>query len=154
MDILHKFVILLHLVGFAAYLGAGFAQQQFMTRSRASGLSAAVRDEYERLAATILTRIELPAIFAQVVTGVVFIGMTPQWLHQPWIHAKLTCVVILLGLSHAEMFNARRVVKARAERGDAAAEEIVNRKSRHATMGLVGTLAVVAIVALVAYGTG
>ncbi|HEX3769486.1 MAG TPA: DUF2269 family protein [Polyangiaceae bacterium] len=154
MAILHKVVILIHLVGFAAYVGAGFAQQQFMTRSREAGLAAAVRDEYERLAATILTRIELPAIFVQVVTGVIFIGMTPQWLQQPWIHGKLTCVVILLGLSHAEMFNARRIVKARAARGDAAAEEIAKRKSRHGAMGLVGTLAVVAIVALVAYGTG
>jgi uncharacterized membrane protein len=154
MSIVHKFLILLHLVGFAAYVGAGFAQQQFMSRSRQSGVSAAVRDEYERLAATILTRIELPAIFAQVVTGVVFIGMTPQFLSQPWIHGKLTCVVVLLGLSHAEMFNARNIVKARAARGDAAAVEIDGRKKRHATMGLVGTLAVVAIIALVAYGTG
>jgi putative membrane protein len=150
----HKVLILLHLVGFAAYIGAGFAQQQFMTRSAREGLGTAVRDEYERLAAAIVTQIELPAIFAQVVTGVVLIALAPLWLSQGWLHGKLTCVVVLLVLSHVEMFNARRIVKARAARGDAANEEIAARKKRHATFGLFGTLAVVIVVGLVAYGTG
>jgi uncharacterized membrane protein len=150
----HKLLILVHLVGFAAYVGAGFAQQQFMMRSRAAGLAPSVRDEFERLAAAILTKIELPAIFAQVVTGVAFLVLTPAWLTFGWLHGKLTCVVILLGLSHAEMFNARRIVKARVARGDAATAEIDARKARHGTLGLIGTLAVVVVLALVAYGTG
>ena len=151
---LHKVLILLHLVGFAAYLGAGFAQQQFVTRSTRDGLAAAVRDEYERLAAVIVTQIEVPALFAQVVTGVILIALAPLWLTQGWLHGKLACVAVLLVLSHLEMFNARRIVKARAARGDAASEEIAGRKARHATFGLFGTLAVVILVGLVAYGTG
>jgi uncharacterized membrane protein len=154
VPMLHKLLILVHLVGFAAYIGAGFAQQQFMSRSRPAGLAPSVRDEYERLAAAIVTKIELPALFAQVATGIAFIALTPSWLTQGWLHGKLTCVVVLLGLSHAEMFNARKIVKARAGRGDAAADEIAARKARHATLGLVGTLAVVVLVVLVAYGTG
>jgi protoporphyrinogen IX oxidase len=151
---LHKVLIFVHLVGFAAYIGAGFAQQQFLTRSARDGLGAAVRDEYERLAATIVTQIELPAIFVQVVTGVVFIALAPMWLTQGWLHGKLACVVVLLVLSHLEMFNARRIVKARAARGDGASEEIAARKARHATFGLLGTLAVVILLGLVAFGTG
>jgi putative membrane protein len=151
---LHKILILLHLVGFAGYIGAGFAQQQFVTRSARGGLAAAVRDEYERLAATIVTQIELPALFAQVATGVVLIVLAPLWLTQGWLHGKLACVVVLLVLSHLEMFNARRIVKARAARGDAANDDIAARKKRHATFGLLGTVAVVILLALVAYGTG
>jgi len=151
---LHKILILLHLVGFAGYIGAGFAQQQFVTRSARDGLVAAVRDEYERLAATIVTQIELPALFAQVATGVALIVLAPLWLMQGWLHGKLACVVVLLVLSHLEMFNARRIVKARSARGDAANAEIAGRKKRHATFGLFGTLAVVTLLALVAYGTG
>jgi protoporphyrinogen IX oxidase len=151
---LHKILILLHLVGFAAYIGAGFAQQQFVTRSGRDGVAAAVRDEYERLAASIVTKIELPALFGQVVTGILFIAITPQWLTQGWLHGKLACVAVLLVLSHLEMFNARRIVKVRSARGDGAAEEIAARKARHATFGLFGTLAVVILVGLVAYGTG
>ena len=151
---LHKVLILLHLVGFAAYLGAGFAQQQFVTRSTRDGLAAAVRDDYERLAATIVTQIELPALFGQVLTGVVLVALAPIWLTQGWLHGKLACVVVLLVLSHVEMFNARRIVKARSDRGEGANEEIAARKKRHATFGLFGTLAVVILVGLVAYGTG
>jgi uncharacterized membrane protein len=151
---LHKVLILLHLVGFAGYIGAGFAQQQFVTRSGRAGLATAVRDEYERLAASIVTQIEVPALFAQVVTGVVLIALAPLWLTQGWLHGKLACVAVLLVLSHLEMFNARRIVKARAARGDGASEEIAARKARHATFGLFGTLAVVLLIGLVAYGTG
>ena len=151
---LHKILILLHLVGFAAYIGAGFAQQQFVTRSGRGGIESAVRDEYERMAATIVTQIELPALFGQVVTGIVLIALAPLWLTQGWLHGKLACVVVLLVLSHVEMFNVRRIVKARSARGDAANEEIAARKKRHATFGLFGTLAVVILLGLVAYGTG
>jgi protoporphyrinogen IX oxidase len=151
---IHKALILVHLVGFAAFLGAAFAQQRFMARSAREGLAPAVRDEYERLAAIVTTQIELPALFAQVVTGVVFVALVPQWLTQGWLHGKLTCVLALLVLSHLEMFNARRIVKARVARGDGASAEIAARKSRHATFGLVGTAAVVILIVLVAYGTG
>jgi uncharacterized membrane protein len=150
----HKVLIFLHLVGFAAYLGAGFAQQQFITRSTRDGIASAVRDEYERLAASIVTQIELPALFLQVATGVTLVVLTPLWLTQGWLHGKLACVVVLLGLSHAEMFNARKIVKAREAQGDGASDAIRARKARHATFGLVGTLAVAVLLVLVAYGTG
>jgi uncharacterized membrane protein len=142
-------VTLLHLLGFAAFVGGGFAQQRLMKLSARDGLAAAVRDEYERLSAAILTKVEVPALFAQVVTGVAFIAEAPGFLHQHWLHAKLTAVVLLLVLSHLEMFNARRLVKARQARGDAAKDEIAERKKRHATMGAVGTVLVVAILLLV-----
>jgi putative membrane protein len=151
---LHQALVFFHLVGFAAYLGAGFAQQQFVTRSGLAGAAAAVRDEYERLAAAIVTKIELPAITAQVVTGVAFVVLSPEWMKQGWLHGKLACVVVLLVLSRLEMFNARKIVKTRAARGDAASAEIVALKKRHAMFGAMGTVAVVALLVFVAYGRG
>lgn len=138
-------LILLHLVGFAAFLGGAFAQQEFMKRSAKDGIDVATRDVYERLCAAIVTKIELPGVFAQVVTGVLLLANDPGYLHQKWIHWKLTAVVVLLVLSHLEMFNARKLVRARAERGDKAADEIAARKKRHAAMGAVGTVLVVAV---------
>jgi putative membrane protein len=151
---LHKLLLLIHLVGFAAYLGAGFAQQKFMGRSAQSGVVAAVRDEYERLSATIITTIELPALLVQVATGVIFLVLTPAWLNQGWLHGKLACVAALLVLSHLEMFNARKIVKARATQGEAASAVIARRKARHRMLGTLGTVAVVLVVGLVAFGTG
>jgi putative membrane protein len=151
---MHKALIFIHLVGFAAFLGAAFAQQQFVARSAAEGIAADVRDEYEHLAAAIVTKIELPALFVQIGVGICFLIMTPMWLTQGWLHAKLTCVVVLLVLSHLEMFNARKIVRARVDRGDAAETEIAARKKRHAALGMIGTIAVVVLIASVAYGTG
>ncbi|HEY3819295.1 MAG TPA: DUF2269 family protein [Polyangiaceae bacterium] len=146
--VLLPFLLLLHLVGLAAFVGAAFAQQRFMSLSAKAGLATALRDEYERLAASILTKVEVPALFAQVFTGVVVIVLQPYLLQQHWLHAKLTAVVLLLVVSHLEMFNARRLVRARAARGDAAADEIAARKKRHALLGAVSTVLIVAVLVL------
>jgi protoporphyrinogen IX oxidase len=151
---LHKLLVLIHLVGFASYLGAGFAQHQFMSRSAAGGMAAAVRDEYERLSSAIVTAIELPSLVVQIATGVTFLVLTPAWLTQGWLHAKLGCVLVLLVLSHLEMFNARKIVKARAARGETASAEVAPRKARHRMFGTLGSAAVVLLICLVAYGTG
>jgi uncharacterized membrane protein len=145
---------LLHLIGFAAFLGAAFAQQQFMKRSAEPALNPTIRDEYERLSAVICTRIELPALFAQVFVGIYFIVDNPAYLKQHWLHGKLTAVVLLLALAHAEMFNARRLVRARAERGDSARSEIAARKSKHALMGNVATVLVLATIVLAVFKPG
>ena len=146
--------MLLHLIGFAAFVGAAFAQQEFMKRSAAPALAPAIRDEYERLSAAICTKIELPALFAQVAIGIFFIAENPAYLKQHWLHGKLTAVVLILFLAHAEMFNARRLARARAERGDAANEEIAARKKKHAALGAVGTVLVVATVVLAVFKPG
>lgn len=146
-------VLLLHLLGFAAFVGAGFAQQRLLARSRAAGLAAAARDELERLSASVVTKIELPAILVSVASGVVAIVLAPDVMTHAWMHAKLTCVVLLLVLSHVEMFNARRIVKLRAGALPApdAAAAIEARKRRHAIFGAVGSVLVLAILLLVVF---
>jgi uncharacterized membrane protein len=141
---------LLHLIAFAAFLGAGFAQTQIVKRSRAAGLATAARDELERLAAAIVTKIELPAVFLAIVTGAInIIFLQPDLMKQGWLHAKITCVFLLLVLSHLEMFNARAIVKLRAAGGAGADVAIDRRKGRHAAFGAVGALLMVAVLALV-----
>lgn len=151
-----RVILLFHLLGFAAYVGAGFAQQRLLARSRAASLAEAARDELERLAAAVVTKIELPAIFVSVVSGVGSIVMTPELMRHGWLHAKLTCVLVLLVLSHLEMFNARRIVKLRSgalapPSGSSPAAAIDTRKRRHALFGAAGTLLVSAILALVIF---
>jgi uncharacterized membrane protein len=146
---LSQIALLLHLVGFAAFIGGAFAQQSFMKRSAQAVLAAAVRDNYESLAANISTKVELPALFAQVLSGSLYLFDNPGYLRLHSMHAKLTAVALLLVLAHLEMFNARNIVKARVARGDAAAEEISVRKKRHAVMGSAGTVLVVVVLLLV-----
>ena len=149
---IERVALLFHLLGFATFLGGAFAQQQLVKASAKAGLAPAVRDRYEELAAACVTKAELPGIFVQMASGGVFLAVVPSYLTQGWLHAKLGCVAVLLVLSHVEMINARRIVKARRAQGDAAAEEIGRRKARHAGLGVAGTLLVVAVVLLSVFG--
>lgn len=140
-------LLLVHLVCFAAYLGAGFAQLQFMKRSRTA--TGETRSQFEQIAASITSKIELPAIFGSMLSGAGFIATNPLVMKQGWLHGKLTCVLILVVLSHLEMINAKKIVNARA--ANAPEPEIEARKRRHELYGTIGTLAVVAILVLVTF---
>lgn len=144
-------ILLIHLLSFAAYLGAGFAQLQLMKLSARAGLAADVRDAYERLSATIITKIELPAIFGAMASGAVFITQTPALMKMGWLHGKITCVLLLAVLSHLEMFNARRIVTARAKGDSGTDDAIAARKRRHGVFGTVGALLVVVVLVLVTF---
>jgi len=145
--VLHAIVLLLHLACFAAYLGAGFAQLQMMKRS--TGATGELQKVYEDLAASILVKLELPAIFGSVLTGAFFVAQTPEFMKQGWLHGKLLCVLVLLVLSHLEMFNAKKIGRLRREGGATAENEITARKSRHQIFGTIGTVAVVVLLVCV-----
>lgn len=149
--VLFAATLLVHLLSFATYLGSGFAQLQIMKLSEGAGIAPDVRDAYERLSATILAKIEVPAIFGSILSGIVFVTQSPLFLKQGWLHGKLTCVLLLAVLSHLEMFNARKIVKARAAGAAGAAEEIAARKKRHATFGGIGALLVAVLLFLVTF---
>jgi uncharacterized membrane protein len=140
-------VLLVHLVAFAAYIGAGFAQLQLLKRSRRARIGAELRDGLERLSAAIVTKIELPAIVGAIASGVGFVVLNPAVMRFGWLHAKLACVVLLAVLSHLEMFNARAIVKAREAK--ASEDGIDARKKRHEAYGAVGSLLVVVLLVLV-----
>ncbi len=141
-------IFVLHLIGFAAYLGAGFAQLRLMKKSLV--MTGEMRTELEKWAAKVIVAIELPAIMLQVATGIGKILMTPEWLKQGWLHGKLTCVFFLLILSHVEMFNARAIVRMRED--GAAESEIEAKKKRHNVYGTIGTVLVLALLACVTVG--
>ena len=149
MSSTYSLALLFHLAGFAAYAGAQFVQSRLIKASATTGLAPPVRDAYESMAASAVTRIQLPAMFVSVLSGVVLLILKPGLLKLSAMHVKLTVVVILLVISHLEMFNARRIVRARL-RGDEAAE-IEARKRRHGAMGLIDMIGVVFILLLVAF---
>src|SRR5688572_1194116 len=99
-----------------------------MKRSRADGMADEVRADREAMAAAIITKIELPAIVGSIASGIGFVLQNPAVMKYGWLHAKLLCVVLLLFLSHAEMFNARKIVKARTRGDESARAEIEARK--------------------------
>ena len=92
-----------------------------------------------------------PACFVTVALGIWMIVQAPTLMKQGWMHGKLTCVLVLLVLSHLEMFNARAVVRIREDGGRGAEEDIAARKKRHNLFGTIGTVVVVALLVLVTF---
>ncbi|MBN0281185.1 CopD family protein, partial [Pseudomonas aeruginosa] len=45
--------------------------------------------------------IMMPSMLATLVLGLWMLYLTPGWLSQGWLHAKLTLVVMLIGYHHA-----------------------------------------------------
>ncbi len=43
----------------------------------------------------------MPSMLATLVLGLWMLYLTPGWLSQGWLHAKLTLVVLLIGYHHA-----------------------------------------------------
>ena len=67
---------------------------------------AVVRARFEVMERRLLNAITTPAGVVAVVTGTIMIVLTPGFLRQPWMHAKLTLVLGLLG-SHVVAIGAR-----------------------------------------------
>lgn len=125
----YKVALLFHLLGLGVYLGAGLVQHWVSHISGADGLAPAAREAYERLAATLARSFELPALLVSVLSGIALLQQRSFFLKMGWMHAKLTGVLVLLVIAHLEMFNARKIVRAR---GAAAPDEpeIARRKRR------------------------
>ncbi|MDB4947023.1 MAG: hypothetical protein JWP97_6557 [Labilithrix sp.] len=140
-------VLFVHLASFALYVGTGLVQLTVMKRSAAAAGEA--RAALEQLAATLLTKLELPAIFGSVLSGALLVMTNPAYMKQGWLHGKLLVVVVLLVLTHLEMFNAKAIVRLRD--GAAPESEIAARKSRHALWGRIGGALVLALLFLVTF---
>lgn len=149
MDHLYSTALLAHLLGFAGWIGAGIAQQRFMSASRTPRLEPILRDQYERLSALLVTRIELVAAILSIASGLVILYLRPGLMKNPGMHIKLTLVFLILVLTHLEMFNARRIVRLRAAGGDD--QPIASRKSRHAIYGWIGALLLAGILITVTF---
>lgn len=151
MEHLYSTALLLHLIGFAGAAGSGFAQGHFLRASSARSLDPAVRDAYERNAAAVVTKGELPAAFVSLLSGLLLLALRPSLLQLPGMHAKLTLVALLLVIVHLEMFNARRIVKARAAGGAGAEADITARKVRQGAYGTIAVLLLLGILVIVAF---
>jgi len=62
------------------------------------------------LARRVYLRLAVPAFVVSFVAGVTRISFSPiAYLHMPWMHAKLACALVVIGVHHALGGKARRV---------------------------------------------
>ena len=97
MDSTHSLLLTLHTVGFAVWVGTLFAITIALTERDALA-EAAGKTTIAEVAKKMARVADIGATIA-LVGGVAMITTAPgYYLHQPWLHMKLTLVVGLLGL--------------------------------------------------------
>ncbi|MCG5051622.1 MAG: protoporphyrinogen oxidase HemJ [Myxococcales bacterium] len=59
---------------------------------------AVVRERFQVMERRLLKAIATPSMIATFITGITMLVLVPDWLKQPWMHVKLTCVLALAGV--------------------------------------------------------
>ncbi len=97
MDSTHSLLLTIHIVGFGLWLGNLFAIATTLIE-RDVLAEAGVKTVIAQLAKKMARVADIGALIA-IVGGVALIATAPgYYLHQPWLHMKLTLVVGLLGV--------------------------------------------------------
>ncbi len=134
----------LHVLFVAMGIGGGLTQNFLLIKFRAASANEAAASE--RMALAVTKFVEFYGLVIALVTGLIVGIYTGAFGAGGYLHAKTLLVVILLGLSHVDLRNLKRMVALR-EAGKA--DEVNTVKQKHLRFGRIGMLFVVVIVLLV-----
>jgi len=103
--------LVVHVVGFVFWMAGLLVVTQVMA-AHAGERSTEAGSALKRLERKLLNGMAHPGALITIGAGTVLIVMQPAYLHQSWLHAKLSVVVILIGM------NVFLHMRARELRGD------------------------------------
>ena len=95
----YRFVLALHLISVISWM-AGILYLYRLFVYHAEETEGLVKMRFIVMEKKLLRIITLPAAIASLAFGVAMLVMQPILLQQPWMHAKLGLVVLLLGMTH------------------------------------------------------
>jgi uncharacterized membrane protein len=110
---------LLHLLAVMLAVGGAIAQLFILSKYRRG--SAAEAEASEKTALAIFRALAFPGVMTAFVLGLA-LTMVMGKFAEPWVHAKLTLVLIWVVLAHMQLRGGKRMVTLRAA-GDTAALE-------------------------------
>lgn len=111
---------LLHLLVVVLAVGGAIAQLFILSKYRRA--SVAEVEASEKVALAIFRAFVFPGTLVAFVLGLVLAGVTGRFA-EPWIHAKLTLVLIWIGLVHMQLRGMKRMAALRAAGDNAALEK-------------------------------
>jgi len=135
---------LAHLLTVMMAVGGALAQFILITKSRQSGAEAAAN---EKMALAIFRALAFPGLMLALVLGLGLAGVSGKF-SEPWIHVKMTAVLIWLILAHMELFGLKKMISQRAAANSNAVGKI---KSRHLMFGKINFILILAIVYLAVF---
>ncbi len=109
----------LHLLAVMVTVTGAMAQLFILSKSRRAG--AAEAEASEKMASAIFRTLAFPGVMVAFLLGLGLAGVMGRFA-EPWVHAKLTLVLIWVVLAHMQLRGMKRLVALRAA-GDTAALE-------------------------------
>ena len=144
--ILNDIVKTIHVVFVCAGVGGFLAQMILLHRFKGENVPAAEAAASETMALALTRFVEFYGLLLALITGFGLAFMIGAFKGAGYLHAKIVLVLVLVGLSHFELRNLKRMVALRAE-GKIA--EVNQLKQTHLSLGMFTLLLVAAVVFLV-----
>jgi len=105
---LYLWITALHVISVIAWMAGMLYLPRLYVYHAGVAPGSEASETFKVMERRLLRAITTPAMIAGVVFGVALLVMTPEWLKQGWLHAKLTCVLGLL-VVHGLLARSRRV---------------------------------------------
>ena len=144
--ILADLVKTIHL--FCIFAGIGGAISQALILQKHRNADAREAEASEKMALVITKFAEFYGLVLAFVTGMILAVITNAFSHGGYLHAKTTLVIVLIGLSHVDLRNLKRMVALRGEGKTAEANQL---KQTHLILSKFSLLIAIAIVILVVF---
>lgn len=104
---LYLWITALHVISVIAWMAGMLYLPRLYVYHAGVAPGSEASETFKVMERRLLRAITTPAMIAGVVFGVALLVMTPEWLKQGWLHAKLTCVLGLL-VVHGLLARSRR----------------------------------------------
>jgi putative membrane protein len=106
--------LVFHIIGLVFWLGSLLVVTQILAIHTAE-TSPETRETLGRLESKLLRGLAHPGAAIMVITGFLLVSQEPNYLREPWLHAKLVMVVILVALDLRLTFRARAFQEGKIE---------------------------------------
>jgi protoporphyrinogen IX oxidase len=99
--VLYQYILAIHIIFVVCWFaGLFYIVRLFIYHTEAQELPEPNRTilskQYEIMESRLWNIITVPSMILTVLAGATMLYLVPAWLHQPWMHIKLTFVVLLL----------------------------------------------------------
>lgn len=105
MDVAYKYVLAVHIIFVVCWMaGLFYIVRLFIYHTEAQEKPEEERQilsaQFEIMERRLWNVITVPSMFIVLAAGITMLVMVPGWLHDTWLHVKLTAVVLLIAYHH------------------------------------------------------
>ncbi|MCW2245068.1 putative membrane protein [Azospirillum fermentarium] len=104
---LYLWIKALHVISVIAWMAGMLYLPRLYVYHASAAPGSEASETFKVMERRLLKAITTPAMIASLIFGIAMLVMTPEWLKQGWLHAKLTCVLGLLAV-HGLLARSRR----------------------------------------------